>query len=111
MGVGYPVDIIVSACLGVDMFDCVFSTRTARFGTAFSDHGFLKLKNKESEAQFIPIQEGCECQTCKRFTRSFLHFTVAKEETSCHLVSVHNLHWLINLMLKMHKAIVDGELP
>ena len=50
MGVGYPVDIIVAACLGVDMFDCVFSTRTARFGTAFSDHGFLKLKNKEAEA-------------------------------------------------------------
>lgn len=49
MGVGYPVDIIVAACLGVDMFDCVFSTRTARFGTAFTDEGFLKLKNKEAE--------------------------------------------------------------
>ena len=55
MGVGYPVDIIVASCLGVDMFDCVFSTRTARFGTAFTDEGFLKLKNRKSEDQFGPI--------------------------------------------------------
>lgn len=47
MGVGYPVDVVVCSCLGVDMFDCVFSTRTARFGSAFTDTGFLKLKNKE----------------------------------------------------------------
>ena len=47
MGVGYPVDVVVCSCLGVDMFDCVFSTRTARFGSAFSDSGFLKLKNAE----------------------------------------------------------------
>jgi queuine tRNA-ribosyltransferase len=47
MGVGYPIDILVSTCLGVDMFDCVFSTRTARFGSAFTDYGFLKLKNSE----------------------------------------------------------------
>ena len=44
MGVGYPVDLVVCSCLGVDMFDCVFSTRTARFGTAFTKYGFLKLK-------------------------------------------------------------------
>jgi queuine tRNA-ribosyltransferase len=55
MGVGYPVDIIVSACLGVDMFDCVFSTRTARFGTAFTDNGFLKLKNRDQSEDFKPI--------------------------------------------------------
>ena len=55
MGVGYPVDIIVASCLGVDMFDCVFSTRTARFVTAFTDEGFLKLKNRKSEDQFGPI--------------------------------------------------------
>lgn len=55
MGVGYPVDVVVCSCLGVDMFDCVFSTRTGRFGTAFSKYGFLKLKNKEAANQLIPI--------------------------------------------------------
>ncbi len=62
MGVGYPVDLIVCACLGVDMFDCVFSTRTARFGTAFTKYGFLKLKSSAMALDLGPIEEGCECE-------------------------------------------------
>lgn len=61
MGVGYPVDVVVCSCLGVDMFDCVFSTRTARFGTAFTSDGFLKLKNKEAAEELIPIEKDCKC--------------------------------------------------
>lgn len=61
MGVGYPVDLIICACLGVDMFDCVFSTRTARFGSAFTKHGFLKLGNSKCAKEFKPIDENCEC--------------------------------------------------
>jgi tRNA-guanine family transglycosylase len=59
MGVGYPVDLIVCSCLGVDMFDCVFSTRVARFGTAFTKYGFLKLRLNELECDFSPIEEDC----------------------------------------------------
>lgn len=62
MGVGYPVDLIVCASMGVDMFDCVFSTRTARFGTAFTRYGFLNLKKNENEFDFTPIEEGCTCE-------------------------------------------------
>ncbi len=61
MGVGYPVDLIVCSCLGVDMFDCVFSTRTARFGSAFTKFGFLKLSNAKCAKDFKPIEEDCEC--------------------------------------------------
>lgn len=62
MGVGYPCDLIVCACLGVDMFDCVFSTRSARFGTAFTKYGFLKLKNSNMKMDFNPIEEDCKCE-------------------------------------------------
>lgn len=59
MGVGYPVDIALCALLGVDMFDCVFPTRTARFGTAFTSFGEIKLKTKVFAKDFRPLEEGC----------------------------------------------------
>ena len=62
MGVGYPVDILLCSCLGVDMFDCVYPTRTARFGTAFTSHGDLKLTNSKCKFDFTPIEEGCACE-------------------------------------------------
>lgn len=61
MGVGYPEDLVVSVCLGVDMFDCVFSTRTARFGTAFTKNGLLKIRG-EQKFDFTPIDPGCTCE-------------------------------------------------
>lgn len=61
MGVGYPVDLIVCSCLGVDMYDCVFSTRTARFGSAFTKYGFYKIKNAENNSDFRPIEDDCGC--------------------------------------------------
>ncbi|CAD8107370.1 unnamed protein product [Paramecium sonneborni] len=110
MGVGYPVDVVVCSCLGVDMFDCVFSTRTARFGTAFTDYGFLKLKNSEIANVFQPIQQGCQCQACKSYTQSYLHYLIAKEQVACHLISIHNLNYLIQLMLNLRQSIIDGKL-
>ena len=62
MGVGYPVDILLCACMGVDMFDCVFPTRTGRFGTAFSRHGNIKLTNAKYKLDISPIEEGCNCE-------------------------------------------------
>ena len=61
MGVGYPVDLVVCTCLGVDMFDCVFATRTARFGQAMTSQGFLRLKNVEMKDDFRPIDSSCGC--------------------------------------------------
>ena len=61
MGVGYPVDLVVCACLGVDMFDCVFASRTARFGQAITKHGFLRIKKEHHINDFTPIQSDCRC--------------------------------------------------
>ncbi|KAL4444470.1 hypothetical protein ABPG74_016763 [Tetrahymena malaccensis] len=110
MGVGYPDDLIVCSCLGVDQFDCVFSTRTARFGTAFTKYGFMRLKNADKEFDLKPIEEGCECPTCQRYSRSFLHNTIAKEETACHLISQHNLYFLLNLMKQFRQSILDDRM-
>jgi len=64
MGVGYPEDLVVCSCLGVDMFDCVFSTRTARFGTAFSRKGSVKLNMAKYQLDFGKLDENCTCDTC-----------------------------------------------
>lgn len=64
MGIGYAEDLMICSLLGADMFDCVFATRTARFGSAFSKYGMIKLKKNEFEADFGPISEDCTCYTC-----------------------------------------------
>jgi queuine tRNA-ribosyltransferase len=67
MGVGYPEDLVVCACIGVDMFDCVFPTRTARFGSAFTKKGTIKLKKKQFLLDFGPIDETCTCNVRKLY--------------------------------------------
>ena len=104
MGVGYPVDLALGVSLGVDMFDCVFPTRTARFGTAFTSFGEIKLRNKIFIKDFRPIEEGCECEACKNFTRAYLHM-IEKHDNFCHLLSIHNVHFLFTLMRRLRKAI------
>ena len=64
MGVGFPEDLVVCVALGVDMFDCVYPTRTARFGTAFSDHGLIKLKLEKYQTDFNKLDENCDCFCC-----------------------------------------------
>lgn len=73
MGVGYPVDLMLCVALGVDMFDCVFPTRTARFGTALTTFGEIKLRNKIFQTDFRPLDIGCDCEACTHFTRAYLH--------------------------------------
>ena len=73
MGVGYPIDIILGALQGVDMFDCVFPTRTARFGTAFTSYGEIKLKKEKFSKDFSPLDENCDCEACKNYTRAYLN--------------------------------------
>lgn len=116
MGVGYPVDILLCACLGVDMFDCVYPTRTARFGTAFTRFGNLKLTNAKCKFDFTPIEEGCECeveasnQTCKTYTKAFLHSVATRQETAAHMLSKHNIHFNLTLMRKVQAAIAENRL-
>ncbi|EGD74933.1 queuine tRNA-ribosyltransferase 1 [Salpingoeca rosetta] len=111
MGVGYAVDMVVCVALGVDMFDCVFPTRTARFGHALVRNGQLVLKQKKFANDFRPISETCTCSTCRDYTRAHLHCIVNKEPVACHLLTVHNIAFQLELMGNARQAIIDGTFP
>lgn len=109
MGVGYPIDLVICALLGVDMFDCVFATRTARFGTAFTNRGFLKLKSEKNKFHFIPIDPECGCEVCLNYNRSYFYLMLSKNPRAVNLISYHNVYFLLNLMKNLHSAIIDGS--
>ncbi|XP_058976258.1 queuine tRNA-ribosyltransferase catalytic subunit-like [Musca domestica] len=111
MGVGFAADLVVCVALGIDMFDCVFPTRTARFGCALVMEGQLNLKNKKYALDLRPIDEDCECSTCKLYTRSYLHHIATIESVSCSLLSVHNIAFQLRLMRTMRKAIEQDQFP
>ncbi|XP_074835874.1 queuine tRNA-ribosyltransferase catalytic subunit 1 isoform X2 [Carettochelys insculpta] len=95
MGVGYATDLVVCVALGCDMFDCVFPTRTARFGSALVPWGSLPVKNKQFAKDFRPIDENCECSTCHRYSRAFLHALFRSETVAMHLLTVHNIAYQV----------------
>jgi tRNA-guanine transglycosylase len=111
MGIGYALDIVICTALGVDMFDCVSPTRTARFGTALVPTGQLNLKHAEYRADFDPIDENCPCTTCQTYTRAFLHMIVTKETVACHLITLHNLTYLFNLTKALRQSIIENVFP
>ena len=98
MGIGYAEDLMISALLGADMFDCVFATRTARFGSAFTKYGMKKLNQVGTELG--PISEGCDCYACQNFTRAAIAsmLTSKTNNMGMQLVSIHNVHYLIHLL-------------
>ncbi|XP_029845472.4 queuine tRNA-ribosyltransferase catalytic subunit 1 [Ixodes scapularis] len=108
MGVGFAVDLVVCSALGCDMFDCVFPTRTARFGSALVLGGQLHLKGTEFRNDFRPIEEDCPCSTCRHYTRAYLHRIVKQETVACHLVSVHNVNFQMRLMKSIRDNIKAG---
>ena len=109
MGIGYPVDLVVCALLGVDQFDCVFATRTARFGTAITDYGFLKIKSEKMKFDFGPIDENCKCEICKKYSRSYLYFLLNNNPRAVEMISFHNVYYLLNLMKKIREAIINKK--
>ncbi|XP_022653849.1 queuine tRNA-ribosyltransferase catalytic subunit 1-like isoform X2 [Varroa jacobsoni] len=112
MGVGFAVDLVVCVALGCDQFDCVFPTRTARFGCALLEGGHqLSLKNAQFANDTRPIDEACHCSTCKNYTRAYLHHIVRKETIACHLVSIHNVNFQMRLMASIREAIIEDRLP
>jgi len=109
MGVGYALDLVVCSALGADMFDCVYPTRTARFGTALVPSGQLHLKSNIYASDFSPIDKNCSCTTCKKYTRAFVHSLVGKESVACHMVTVHNISYQMNLMSTLRESIVQNR--
>jgi queuine tRNA-ribosyltransferase len=109
MGVGTPEDLINGIARGVDIFDCVLPTRLARHNAAFSSEGRLNLMNATFSHDQRPIDEACDCYTCQTFTRAYLrHLIVAKELLAGTLLSIHNLHALIQLVRDMRESIIDN---
>jgi queuine tRNA-ribosyltransferase len=108
MGVGTPEDLINGVARGVDIFDCVLPTRLARHNAAFSSEGRLNLMNAVYARDTRPIDESCECYTCRTFTRAYLrHLIAARELLAGTLLSIHNLQALIDLMRSVRISISD----
>lgn len=106
MGVGTPEDLINGIARGIDIFDCVLPTRLARHNAAFSSEGRLNLMNAIYIQDTRPIDEKCNCYTCQTFTRAYLrHLIVSKELLAGTLLSIHNLHALIQLVKDIRKSI------
>eukprot|EP01054_Gregarina_sp_Poly1_P011026 Gregarina_sp_Poly_1__11025@NODE_87_length_15225_cov_52_775630_g75_i0_p5_GENE_NODE_87_length_15225_cov_52_775630_g75_i0NODE_87_length_15225_cov_52_775630_g75_i0_p5_ORF_typecomplete_len447_score53_89TGT/PF01702_18/1_6e120_NODE_87_length_15225_cov_52_775630_g75_i081989538 len=110
MGVGYTIDVLVSVALGCDLFDCVYPTRTARFGTALSDEGMIRLRKSKYATDFGALTTNCDCYTCKNFTRAFIHHGI-NQPSILALLTVHNLRYMHLLGVRIRDAIERGKLP
>jgi len=111
MGVGFPVDLVVCIALGVDMFDCVYPTRTARFGTALVPSGLMNLKLTNYANDFKPVDETCQCYTCLHYTRAYLH-SISRGDSMCGvLLSYHNIAYQLRLMSQARQSIIDAKFP
>jgi len=111
MGVGTPEDLIEGVLRGIDIFDCVLPTRLARHNSAMTMSGRLNLMNATFAEDPRPIDEHCSCYTCRTFTRAYLrHLIIAKEMLAATLLSIHNLHTLLQLAQDLRQAILEGRL-
>ena len=109
MGVGMPDDLVESVARGIDLFDCVLPTRNARNGQLFTRHGPISIKAAAHAEDDRPVEAGCGCYTCSRFSRAYLrHLHVAKEMTGAVLNTVHNLHFYLDTMRRIRDAIQSG---
>ena len=110
MGVGTPDCLFEGVARGIDMFDCVLQTRIARNGTALTDHGRLVVRNAACAEDFMPIDEQCDCYTCRNFSRAYVrHLIKAGEILGGTLLSIHNIRYTVRLMEKMREAILQDR--
>ncbi|HWJ36518.1 MAG TPA: tRNA guanosine(34) transglycosylase Tgt [Steroidobacteraceae bacterium] len=110
MGVGRPEDIVEAVRRGIDMFDCVMPTRHARNGHLFTRSGALNIRNAVHQKDTNPIEVGCDCYTCRNFSRSYLrHLDKCNEILGAHLNTVHNLYFYQRLMGEIRAAIEAGR--
>ena len=109
MGLGTPPQLLEMIARGMDMFDCVLPTRLARNGTAFTAAGTINLKNAEFALDKRPIEENCACPACREFTRGYIrHLIKAEEILGLRLITLHNLHFYLNLMSQARGEIERG---
>lgn len=109
LGIGEPEDLFLAIEYGCDTFDCVSPTRIARNGTLYTKDGKMHLENAQFRNDFTPIESDCECYTCKNYTKAYLaHLSRSGELTGYTLNSIHNVHFIVNLVEKMRRSILDG---
>ncbi len=109
MGVGTPSNIIEGVARGIDFFDCVMPTRNARHGHLFTWDGIMNIHNAKYQTDDRPIEEGCQCPTCRKFSRAYVrHLLKAGEMLSQRLLVQHNLWFYNNLMVKIREALDQG---
>jgi queuine tRNA-ribosyltransferase len=110
MGVGRPVDLLNAIAAGIDLFDCVLPTRNGRNASAFTADGPLRLRNAKHQRDSAPLESGCDCYTCRHFSRAYLHHLFAAEEMlGPTLLSLHNLAYYLRLMRQAREAIRAGR--
>ena len=111
LGIGDVSSIDQCIPLGIDTFDSSHPTRSARHGTLFTKTGMVKIGNSSMKHDFEPIEKGCSCFTCKHYTRAYLqHLFKAKEMTGYSLASIHNLHFMVQMMADYRQKILKDEI-
>ncbi len=111
MGVGKPEDLVEGVRRGIDMFDCVMPTRNARNGHLFVNTGVIKIRNASHKTDTGPLDETCDCYTCKNYSRAYLHhLDKCKEILGSQLNTLHNLHFYQKVMQGLRAAIEQGRL-
>ena len=110
MGVGTPANILEAVDRGVDFFDCVYPSRNGRHGHVYTNHGKLNLFNARFELDENPIEEGCQCPACRRYSRGYIrHLLKAKEMLGMRLCVLHNLYFYNHMMEEIREAIEQGR--
>lgn len=111
MGVGTPEDIVESVRRGIDMFDCVLPTRNARNGHLFTSTGVVRIRNSKYQKDLRPLDENCDCYTCRHYSRAYLrHLDKCGEMLGARLNTIHNLFYYQTLMKQLRSAIESNEL-
>ncbi len=111
MGVGMPRDLVAAIRSGIDMFDCVLPTRNGRNAYAFTPDGFLKMRNACHKLDASPIDEACDCYTCRTFSRGYIrHLFLANEMLGPTLTSIHNIRFFQRLMNRIRELIPQGKI-
>lgn len=110
MGVGRPENILEAIELGIDMFDCVMPTRNARNAYLFTSKGIVSIRNSSYKKDFSPLDENCDCYTCKNYSKAYLrHLFNAREILALELATIHNLSFYTNLVNTARKKIIEGN--
>jgi queuine tRNA-ribosyltransferase len=109
MGVGSPEDLFEGVSRGVDIFDCVLPTRIARNAGLLTRQGRINMRKARYAQDSSPIEEGCDCYTCRHFSRAYLrHLLKANEIFGLRLATIHNLRFMLRLMSQIRQSIRDG---